>query len=128
MNNWTLWYGADETVAPAAASSTAQRGAMVQELIPVAASFLKEMQDPYRRVELAKARLANARARGAGPSRIRVLEARYQAALTQVGLEGEEQTSVRRFRGLGQAALVSGIVVAAALTILLLSKATAARR
>ncbi len=125
--NWDL-YGAEAAVAAQTATAPQQRGALVQELVPVAASFLKEMQDPYRRVEVAKARLDNARARGATSARIRMLEARYRAALTQVGLEGEEQTSVRRFRGLGQAALVSGIVVAAALTILLLSKATATRR
>jgi hypothetical protein len=128
--NWNAgnaWYGED-AAAPATTDADAPaRGAVLQELIPVAASFVKEFQDPYRRVELSKARLANARARGASANRIRVLEARYRAALTQVGLEGEELTSVRRYRGLGQAALVSAIVVAASLTILLLSKAAQTR-
>ena len=118
--NWGAWYG-EEAVPVAASDDTTTT---VQELIPIATSFIKEMQDPYRRVEIAKARLDNARARGAAPSRLRILEARYRAARTQVGLETEEVTSVRRFRGLGQAALVSAIVVAGALTILLLTKAT----
>ncbi len=89
---------------------------------------IEAYEDPYRRLELAQARLANARARGASPSRVRVLEAKVRSAQTAVGIESAEETSDREYRLLGKLAIITGIVAGGALTVLLLSGAQRVRR
>jgi hypothetical protein len=89
---------------------------------------LESYQDPYRRLELAKARLSNARARGATPSRIRVLQAKVSAASAAVGVEAAEETSDREYRLLGKLSIITGIAAGGALIVLLLSGAKRVQR
>lgn len=90
---------------------------------------LEAYKDPYRRLELAQARLANAKARGfSSPSRIRVLEAKVRAASVAVGVESAEETSDREYRLLGKLAIITGIVAGGAFTVLLLSGAQRVQR
>lgn len=89
---------------------------------------IEAYNDPHRRLELAQARLDNARGRGWSPARIRVLEGKVRAAQTAVGIENAEETSDREYRLLGKLAIVTGIVAGGALTVLLLSGAQRVRR
>ena len=89
---------------------------------------LESYQDPFRRLELAQARLENARARGATPGRIRILQAKVNAASAAVGIETAEETSDREYRLLGKIAIITGIAAGGALVVLLLSGAKRVQR
>ena len=127
ISTWGSAWGDEDTVAP-----TTQNAAPWEQYLQTGAQALavglEAYQDPFRRYELAKARLENARVRGAGPGRIRVLEAKVRAAQANLGIETAEEQSDREYRMLGKLAIVTGIAAGGALIVLLLSASGRVRR
>jgi hypothetical protein len=77
-------------------------------------ALVRSIQDPYRKVEVLKSRLATLRRIGAPPMVISELEAQLRAARRQVAELEEGKKYTQEWRGLGQTSLVltQGLLVA----------------
>lgn len=121
-------FGADPVEAEETPAAQASPTPALQALSPVIASTIAELQNPYRRVEVLQARLANAKARGAAPARIRVLEAQLRAAQQGVDRAEAGAQSTREWSTLGKTGVTIAIVGGIGLTLLLVSAAFALQR
>lgn len=99
--------------------------ALVAEYAPLVKTGLEQVLDPTQQVEVLRARVKNTKkAMNALPSilqgplraRLRVLQAKLKAAERRVALQREQESARRTWRTLGQIAVVSGVVVAIAVT------------
>jgi len=97
--------------------------AVIQSVSPVIQSIAEEFSDPFRRVAVLEAKLENARARGASTSKIRLLEAKLDAAQRAAGIRVESEERTRVWAGLGQTAILAAVGVGGALTLFLVLKA-----
>ena len=109
-------YGADD---PAPKPTP---GEVIQTLIPAAGALISQLQDPRRQAGVLRAKLHDAIARG-DARQAAIFRAKYEAALHAISRQEEGETSTREWRGLGQAAILTGIGVGVALIVLLLAKA-----
>ena len=105
--------------------------AMLREYAPLARTALEQVTDATKQEEVLRARIKNLKQarrkvpaflQGALTSRIRIAEAKLKAAERKVGLQRETETAQRTYRALTQTAMVGGVLIAAALTALVVKK------
>lgn len=120
------WGEVTTTDVPAAANTSA-RPLPVQQtletLLPLVQTVTEGLNDPFRKVEVLRAKLENARARGASAAHINLLEAKLAAAERATGVRVEGEQSQRDWRLLGKVGVATGVGVGVALMLLLVSKA-----
>lgn len=97
-------------------------GEVIQTAIPAVSTLITSLQDPRRQAGVLRAKLQAAIARGDG-RQAAILRAKYEATIHQIALTREGEGATRQWRGLGQAAILTGIGVGFALIVLLLALA-----
>jgi len=116
---------------PSEYSGTTDYEAMLREYAPLLRVGLEQVTDATRQQEVLRARIKNLRLmrkrapsflRGPFTSRIRIAKAKLKAAERKVGLQRETETAQRTYRALTQTAIVGGVVIAVALTALIVKK------
>ena len=112
---------ADEVATTAAGSSWQDQ---LTELAPTIATIVEATQNPIKRYEVLKAKLENARRRGASREQLNILQAKVDAAAFNAGLKREGAMATRQWRFFGQTAVVVGIGVGLAFIYFLTSKST----
>jgi hypothetical protein len=105
--------------------------ALIKEYAPVLRVGLEQITDPTQQTEVLRARIKNARQilRRSPPilrptiaRRIRVMEAKLRAAERRQGIQRETESAQRTYRALTQSVIAGGIVIAVALTALIVKK------
>lgn len=117
-------YGAGEEV-----EAGGNQSALLQTIAPAVAAVVTDLQDPYKKAEVLRVRIARAKASGVAPAwYIANLEAKLRAAERQLALEQSDIQSTSEWSTLGKVGLATGVAVGGALIILLLSGASRLRR
>lgn len=116
------WGVTADEVAQTAASSGTRWQDQLTELAPTIATIVEATQNPIKRYEVLKAKLENARRRGASRDQLNILQAKVDAAAFNAGLKREGAVATRQWRFFGQTAVVVGIGVGLAMIYFLFSK------
>jgi len=112
-------------------SSSTNYEAMLKEYAPILRVGLEQITDPTQQTEVLRARIKNARQlmRRSPPilrptiaRRIRVMEAKLRAAERRQGIQRETETAQRTYRALTQSVIAGGVVIALAITALIVKK------
>ncbi len=101
---------------------------LVTGLAPAISAITGELTDPFRKVAILEAKLADARRRGASLRKIGKLEAKLAAAKRATGMEEESERATREWRAIGQSGGIIGIGVGLALIYVLLETGKAQKR
>jgi hypothetical protein len=107
---------------PPASDGSAYYTDFAKKTTEIFAPLVGQLTDPIRQMEVLRVQILNAKVRGASPQSIALLEARYRAAERQAGMRVEGERASREWRIVGQLGVVSGIVVAGAVTLWILSR------
>ena len=95
---------------------------IIAQLVPGVSALLEKIADPAREYELLKVKLHNAKISGASLSTIRELEAKVASAKRRYEVQVSREKSSTQWSNIGKVAAVGGILVVAAIGLLVVVK------
>ncbi len=130
------YYGVFDPTEIAIAKSSADSGtqtskdlsATIAALSPAISTLVDSATDPNKRVAVLEAKIINARKKGSSASKIRILQAKLDAARIRAGVKNESLESTRDWRSLGKLGVITGIGIGAAIIFFILKSAFKAPR
>lgn len=100
----------------------------LRALSPAITTVVDSVTDPYKRVKILKAKIKDAKRKGASASKIQRLQAKLEAAQHRLDIKNESLDSTRDWRMLGKAGIVTGIGIGAAIIFFILMQSFKSRR